>query len=465
LKYVFVFAIILFIPFVSAQLIVQSVSSSSIGLQPTFVNATIVNPTSTNYVNVNISNTVVGQQEIFNITANSNLTKLLSWIPATFGNFQHVFTVKYFQPTIINLPGQNVNIFANPSGLSNPFVTVLQNSNIVILNNFSSNISLVDNRTSIASTIIPTQSATLSYTEIGMFAYIIEPAGYVGYVNVTTPATQSFIYDPTLDRSFSWTVQSAAINQNLSIALLTPNISIAHNSSGQAVLQITVQAPGSIVFSASPANWVSFQHNDIFVSTSHVEVMTVTPHITSTTQTNTTHSIALTVNDAVGTQSTVNLQVFVPFADIDSENETLVNGTIVIFASEEHIAAFCKAFPNKCPTQNITQVQFINRSPTDIERTIQEIELRSQRLNNQLDGFSTDITNMRDSMSTMRVGFDTLKGSVEQQVQQRTEELEQLKTAKLIRRIFIGLSIFILAISASTILAWKWYKAQQFEGE
>ena len=305
-------------------------------------------------------------------------------------------------------------------------------------NNHSSNLTVRASDGEYEMSISPSQTASRVFASEGSKGFYVVENGYVGNMTVTSNIVDIFVHDSSKDILLSFSVSSVLSPVTLAALPLITNFSMQHNETIEGVLMLTSSGfVSNAVLEGS--KWLVFPTNNVSFGNQKLVNFRIEPIVNQTSATGIIHNISIRVRTENTPDAFANISVFVGFHNFTIA-ETIVNKTQVVLATREQLVALCRQYPEECPTQNITQLVFINRTDTEEAVTLRQIREELERVKNlqreqasPVIELSTKIDTLASELSGVRHGISGL------QVQKVEEKKKSLvKTIILVVLGFFG---------------------------
>lgn len=287
-----------------------------------------------------------------------------------------------------------------------------------------------------------------------------------------TEIRTEYVSDEDLFRNITFHLSSLYETTEVSANVMTDHITI--NTTEKKENAIIVENIGN--YSAIDINLslenVEFPNNNFTLEPAQATIivfnMTAPPNLLPQ-DTNKTYDYNLKVTGKNFDDIIIPIHIFVPY----SETPSSPNGTFVILPiTDEMLENFCKQFPEKCPSENVTVIKYREKT-TPYNFTDQEIKDLMTDTSDLSDNMVRIINEMRlsreetqDLIKSMKDYFknqtayiDNLNKDLEEDRKKRREAEELSHTRNMLA---VG-SIFLLILTGSGFYAYRWWKKRKMD--
>lgn len=389
-----------------------------------------------------------------------------------------ISTLSYFYDTKYNVTSKNFSVNILDSGFSNCNVTLMQNDSVVWFNN-RSNSSEVKSISGGWSNILlsPLASQSIVYPNVGSWTFYIDgfPACYLNVLpyNDTVSAHDSFN-----DVAMSFNLVTTVNPSSLVLHPLNDNFSSYNNQTQVGYLEVKNNGAFplyNIVLSDSKG-WISFAQNNFTreALTNQPVFFNLTPLIFHTNESNITHTVTIYGTSSNGGNSSINVNVFIPYTNLDNSSSGAVYD--VKFYSPNETAVAChdnrigvgqyKTGFEWCTNievqNNVTVVRDVPATATLTEAQVKawaDAGAKADSLvqnNINAQGITQDyITNTTDFIVNNIVKFQTAE-YYKTELWMNFTDRQLRDTREQVKLFWICFSIIVVLIVATILLYYRW---------
>jgi len=268
------------------------------------------------------------------------------------GTLNSVVSFRYNASVPTEVSTYNMNITSN--GFSNNFMTIRQGDTITWKN--LDTIVLSVSSTLFSNTILPTESFSYTFNQIGTFDYQDpswqEFSGFKSKVQVISRTSTEQIHNPNYDIIQVFNLDLSAKPTILEITPTENSFQVTAIGSTEGLIKIknvgNETATGIKI--TSDSNWITPKEDNFQLNPQEQKFVAyeISPLILETNQTNQTYDLNITIKASNSNSYSKIISVFIPY-DNSFDNP---NSAVSIFALLEK---FCKQNPSACSNSTNTQ--------------------------------------------------------------------------------------------------------------
>lgn len=400
----------------------------------------------TNFGDIDVTNVSLSPVPNLNSTiitllpANSSSNISVFFKPTTvFSSTTFASTLSFLFPVYLDAPLKQVEVTVNSSTIFPSNITVNQNDTIDFNNigiEQETIYKFVGSSTFALFTLQPNETKNLSFPDINSLDIFAQgsPSGNISAsatINIENRTKENFAHSSSFDKIFPFTLQSTLPPTTLSITVFIDTFSIDFDQTAVSVLRVQNTGSQAAANLQISGHWINVSNSSVAqlnAGQSFLSFFVVSPqNITQSSDTGITYPLTLTVSSDNTPSVSANLSVFINAHNFTS-NSSVTNGTQFVFLLDpEAIAAFCKQNPTRCPINNISSTQYVQRTlfPAINESDVNNI------LSNTLPSLDTKIAAMdkaqAESNANSKDAITGVQTNVNQQINAMASNISGLQ--------------------------------------
>ncbi len=311
-------AFILFIPIVSAQLIIepQSISlSTNINYEKT-ISIKLTNTFNFSLYHINFTPIEDFSFPFINqLESNKSIEINITIKPTSAYSTTKTSIAKFMFYSLILSNPKTYNITISDTSYIPNLITIEQYDYILWKNNGNISHSITDTQGTFDN-IIPSGSAyTIQFNQIKYIDYYDKSILFHGYIQVRNKS-EELTYNPSYDKTIYFSINSQFNESSIEMELIDNNFSIKYNEQDEGMLKIKNVGSSKIInITLSADKWVTFDENNFNIdpSSTNYVVFTLDPSINEADETNQTYAIEIRAKGINSQEVKDEIILFVPY--------------------------------------------------------------------------------------------------------------------------------------------------------
>lgn len=340
----------------------------------------------------------------------------------------------------------SAEVIINSTSILPNNLTIRRLDSVVWRNMHSSNLTVKASDGEYELSIAPSTTSSRVFGSEGKKGFFVVETGFIGNITIINNTVDIFVHDSSKDIPLAFTANSILPPNTITVSPLISNFSLAFNETIEGVLMLTSQGFISrAILEAS--KWLVFPENNVSFTSQKILTFRIQPVVNQTQDSGIIHNITIRARSENAPDSYANISVLIAFHNFTID-EQKVNQTLVVLATREQLAAFCRQYPNECPSQNVTQFIYINRTDTEDEVTLRQIREEIERIKNLQREQTSPVLELSTKVDVLSSEVSGVKAGVSGLQQEKRLEKSR-STLKTIVFVVLGLLATIVGGVAS----------------